>query len=169
VADAYISTDIDNPSKYTIDTSARCVPCLLGEFCPQGTYEGIGAGVKPALLARKCSAGSYCANATVQSICPAGTYCVEGSTEQYTCNYKQLIFQDALARMPIKSPTVLERLYVQGDPLGGNYCPEGSDSPLSRCVLHMQAVNLDGGHGACPADLLLHTATALERCSVELE
>lgn len=134
-ADTYTVTNIDTPESYTTATSARCSPCALGEFCPEGTYEGSGVNnVQAAAIARRCSPGHSCPSPDVEIECPAGTYCVEGSIEQYSCNFTQLIVQDALATIPVTVPTVLERVYLQGEPLGGNYCPAGSDTPVTQCV-----------------------------------
>ena len=128
---------MDSPQTYMTGTSARCAPCLLGEYCPQGTYEELEPNrVKAASLARQCDAGYACPTADVAERCPAGTYCVKGSTEQYSCNFADLVIQDALAMLPTKTPSVLERVYLSGDPLGGNYCPQGSETPLTMCALH---------------------------------
>ena len=81
---------------------------------------------------RQCPAGQVCPNAATSEACPAGTYCVEGSSEVFTCNYTELFVKDALARIPADRPTVLERIYLRGDPLGGNHCPAGVDTPLTK-------------------------------------
>ena len=85
-------------------------------------------------VARACPAGSFCADSQSIQECPAGTYCIEGSSQQYSCNYSQLLMQDAYARIPAESPTVVERIYLRGDPLGGNFCPAGADTPLTTCA-----------------------------------
>ena len=140
-ADTYAQTTLDTAAHYTSDTSARCVPCAHGEFCPAGSYEGEPAQAEAYALARQCPSGSFCPDAASAQQCAAGTYCVEGSSEQYSCNYTQLLLKDAQAKIPTEQPTVLERIYLQGDPLGGNYCPAGADTPLTRYVLlrHVKA------------------------------
>lgn len=132
-AHAYIRTSLDNVQLYRRDTSARCVPCDMGQYCPAGTYEGIGQQAEALALARVCPAGSFCPDSASIEACPAGTYCIEGSSQQYTCNYSQLLLTDAYAQIPAESPTVVERIYLRGDPLGGNYCPAGADTPLTKC------------------------------------
>jgi hypothetical protein len=140
----YGQTSLDLPATFIAATSARCAPCARGEFCPAGTYEGAAADADAQAASRACPPGYFCPGAAAAQECDAGAYCVEGSSAQHTCNYSELFVKDPLAKIPTQEPTVLERIYLQGDPLGGNYCPAGADTPLTKCALHpLHAWRLD--------------------------
>jgi hypothetical protein len=137
-AHSFTRSSFDSPQTFATDTSARCVPCTAGEFCPEGSYEGLPDVQQALSRIRRCPKGSYCPDAASNETCPSGTYCIEGSVEQHSCNFTELLLTDALDVIPVESPTVLERIYKAGDPLGGNYCPAGSSTPLTRCAPLLQ-------------------------------
>lgn len=104
-ADSYTLTAGDNPYTFLTDTTARCIPCSLGEYCPQGTFGGPLSSALTYSRARQCPAGFYCPSPAKQIPCSAGTYCIEGSVEEYTCSFTDLVYQDALAEVPSKPTT----------------------------------------------------------------
>jgi hypothetical protein len=130
----YVNTNGDTPSRFLTSTSARCIPCRLGEYCAEGTYEGKLDTSREQARSRECPAGFYCPSASEKYECMAGTYCINGSIEPYTCDFSKLVFQDAFAEIPMPSFTALERVFVSGDPLGGNFCAERSVTPVTKCV-----------------------------------
>lgn len=141
LGDAYVATSGDNPASFLTDTTARCIPCSMGEYCPQGTFGGPKSDALVYSHARRCPAGSYCPSPAQQIPCAAGSFCVEASVEEYTCSFRELVYQDPLAVVPTKPQTVVERVYLSGAPLAGNYCPEGSQMPTNKYdhqPLHVQ-------------------------------
>lgn len=124
----------DSPERFLTTTLARCYPCSVGEFCPEGTYTDPIASASTQLMARQCPPGSYCPTPREQVMCEAGTYCVGGALEPFSCDLGGLIRQDALAEVPQPKQTLLEQLYQNGDPLGGNFCPEQAITPAGMCA-----------------------------------
>ncbi len=91
-------------------TMGICVPCLVGEYCPEGTVEKSqqlvevctrrsafsesasgsggssnssssgGQGSSDCVNTRLCPAGSYCPEPSVRQNCTNGNFCTEGST-----------------------------------------------------------------------------------------
>ena len=59
--------------------------------------------------------------------------CMQGSIGHTTCEYQQLLDSQPDAIIPSRPLTVHERVYDAGDPLGGNFCPVNSSSPLQPC------------------------------------
>lgn len=58
---------------------------------------------------------------------------MQGSIGHTTCEYQQLLDTEPDAIIPSRPLTVYERVYDAGDPLGGNFCPFNSSSPLQPC------------------------------------
>lgn len=108
---------------YTHDVSyhilrAICIPCTLGEYCINNQRV-------------KCPAGFYCPSPAIKIECPNGAFCPPGSAYTYPCNYYELLL-DTLY-VPIAPQSVLERIFVEQDPMIGNYCPVQSDRPGNTC------------------------------------
>lgn len=63
------------------NSSAACVACTAGYFCPNSTTDGVD------VLPRECSAGFYCPGGDVQPTlaCPTGSFCPAGSTTPQPC------------------------------------------------------------------------------------
>ena len=58
---------------------------------------------------------------------------LQGSVYHTTCEYQQLIEQAPDTIIPARPFTVRDRVYDAGDPLGGNFCPYNSSTPLQPC------------------------------------
>ena len=99
-ADTFTLTAGDNAASFLTDTTARCIPCGLGEYCPQGTFGGRVSSALANLKKRQCPSGFYCPSPAQQIPCSAGTYCVESSVEEYTCSFTDLVYQDPKATVP---------------------------------------------------------------------
>eukprot|EP00892_Ulva_mutabilis_P003872 jgi/Ulvmu1/1857/UM012_0013.1 len=124
----------DSPSRFFTTTTARCIPCARGDFCPRGTYSGADSAANSQLAERRCPPGSYCPSPRERVTCVAGTYCVAGSLEPFSCDFGGLVMQNALAEVPQPQQTVIQQLYENGGPMAGNFCPEKSVSPTSMCA-----------------------------------
>lgn len=64
-------------------------------------------------------------------VCPA--MLLQGSVDYTTCEYQRLIDQAPHTIIPARPFTVHDRVYDAGDPLGGNFCPFNSSTPLQPC------------------------------------
>lgn len=58
---------------------------------------------------------------------------LQGSIDHTTCEYQRLIDQAPDTIIPARPFTVHDRVYDAGDPLGGNFCPYNSSTPLQPC------------------------------------
>lgn len=58
------------------------------------------------------------------SLAPEGSFCPERAIQPATCDYDAMIGADYEALVVPQPTTVLEAVYWQGQPLGGNVCPE---------------------------------------------
>ena len=58
---------------------------------------------------------------------------VQGSIEHTTCEYQTLLDHAPDTIIPARPFSVHDRVYDAGDPLGGNFCPYNSSTPLQPC------------------------------------
>lgn len=58
---------------------------------------------------------------------------LQGSVDHTTCEYQRLIDEAPDTIIPARPFTVHARVYDAGDPLGGNFCPSNSSTPLQPC------------------------------------
>ena len=58
---------------------------------------------------------------------------LQGSVDHTTCEYQMLIDEAPDTIIPARPFTVHDRVYDAGDPLGGNFCPYNSSTPLQPC------------------------------------
>ncbi|KXZ52790.1 hypothetical protein GPECTOR_8g178 [Gonium pectorale] len=137
---------------YIPNVMGICVPCLVGEYCPEGTVEKSQELVevcsrRSALLSssgqdgrssadcgntRLCPAGSFCPLPSLRQNCTTGDFCTEGSTEPVTCTFDTIISELPFATVKPQPTYVLSQV-TAGSPLSGNFCPEGSVDPFNYC------------------------------------
>ncbi|GFR53044.1 hypothetical protein Agub_g15744, partial [Astrephomene gubernaculifera] len=120
---------------------ARCVDCGPGSVCPEGSY--VEEEEDPRVIAGlDCPAGQFCPRPAQQKECPAGFFCPHRAVQPTTCDFtvafssKQQASPSSSASSSLTSAQqqeMLRRLRDEGQPLRGNYCPPGSDSPSTRC------------------------------------
>lgn len=60
-----------------------CLPCQMGQFCPEGTVDAYFVA-QPIL----CPAGSYCPNPTSSILCEPGTFCQPGQFFEINCTQR---------------------------------------------------------------------------------
>ena len=65
---------------------------------------------------------------------------LQGSVDHTTCEYQRLIDAAPDTIIPARPFTVHDRVYDAGDPLGGNFCPYNSSTPLQPCKKVPQAL-----------------------------
>lgn len=67
---------------------------------------------------------------------------LQGSVDHTTCEYQRLIDEAPDTIIPARPFTVHDRVYDAGDPLGGNFCPYNSSTPLQPCKkVHLPFLN----------------------------
>ena len=67
---------------------------------------------------------------------------LQGSVDHTTCEYQRLIDEAPDTIIPARPFTVHDRVYDAGDPLGGNFCPYNSSTPLQPCKkVHLTFLN----------------------------
>ena len=70
------------------------------------------------------------------------TALIQGSVDHTTCEYQRLIDEAPDTIIPARPFTVHDRVYDAGDPLGGNFCPYNSSTPLQPCKkVHLTFLN----------------------------
>ncbi|KAL3159875.1 hypothetical protein ABBQ38_010273 [Trebouxia sp. C0009 RCD-2024] len=123
-----------NHSHPSDNDTARCWPCSFGQYCPSGSYLPDDPYSLPqAVEQHTCRTGNYCPTPDVMLPCPPGTFCSQGSVDHTTCEYQRLMDQAPGTIIPARPFTVHDRVYDAGDPLGGNFCPYNSSTPLQPC------------------------------------
>ncbi|KXZ43636.1 hypothetical protein GPECTOR_84g312 [Gonium pectorale] len=75
------------PNDYFFEPSweqmqAACVPCVQGQYCPDGSL-----GEADEVDKYDCPAGLFCPTPAEQSACPAGAYCPPRSTQPTSCTH----------------------------------------------------------------------------------
>ncbi|KAF8058431.1 ABCG25 [Scenedesmus sp. PABB004] len=130
-----------------------CVPCQLGEFCPEGTQEeswlslstcqlspqaftpdaGGGGGAALCKGFKACPEGSFCPNASHAQPCEPGRWCPEGSVASESCNLTSVLAWNPFRMVRTEPQALLERLASSNQPLAGNSCPANSSNPIGGC------------------------------------
>ena len=86
-----------------------------------------------ALARLDCPAGRYCPSPSESYPCTAGSYCAQGSVQPVTCNVSTLVESYPILTMPTRPATVYESVYIRGQQLAGNQCPANSSTPINPC------------------------------------
>eukprot|EP00193_Tetraselmis_chui_P015996 CAMPEP_0177794034 /NCGR_PEP_ID=MMETSP0491_2-20121128/25415_1 /TAXON_ID=63592 /ORGANISM="Tetraselmis chuii, Strain PLY429" /LENGTH=1042 /DNA_ID=CAMNT_0019316633 /DNA_START=464 /DNA_END=3588 /DNA_ORIENTATION=- len=132
-----------------------CLPCSVGDFCPQGTsvtpsddissalsdlsfIENPNGGERSPRLEEAskllCPRGSYCPTPKEAIPCDPGYFCPQGSIRQETCSIPRLLLDNPTVRFQFVETQVMVQELRKGEQIiQGNICPAGSASPSSRC------------------------------------
>ncbi|KAL6769007.1 hypothetical protein ACKKBF_B17105 [Auxenochlorella protothecoides x Auxenochlorella symbiontica] len=113
-----------------------CIPCVFGQYCPEGTALPAfrDPGFQTAMKGLECRSGFYCPSPLAQLPCPQGAFCGPGSVAPTTCAMDELLRTSPNMELPQRPTTVYSSVYVDGDTLGGNYCPANSSTPSTQCA-----------------------------------
>lgn len=87
-----------------------------------------------AMKGLECRSGFYCPSPLAQLPCPQGAFCGPGSVAPTTCAMDELLRTSPNMELPQRPTTVYSSVYVDGDTLGGNYCPANSSTPSTQCA-----------------------------------
>ncbi|PRW59962.1 white-brown complex 30 [Chlorella sorokiniana] len=113
----------------------ECTACSYGQLCPRGSSlpPVLDPAIQIAIDELACPAGFYCPTPASKLRCPAGYFCPPSTIQPVTCNMSMLVDRAPLLKVPDKPLTVVQRVFILGDPLQGNTCPLNSSSPAVLC------------------------------------
>eukprot|EP00775_Hariotina_reticulata_P007451 gene7451-7661_t len=144
------------------DQRGICVPCQLGEFCPQGTQEEsklslaacqlqpVGSGPSSSPDSRMdqlgqatatdackgfkpCPEGKFCPDASAALPCEAGRWCPGGSVASQSCNMASMLVWNPFRTIQHDPVVMLETLVNSNQALDGNTCPGNATTPMTAC------------------------------------
>lgn len=141
--------------------STTTTACSAGYSCPTGSGSATACTLTPVTgyiwanpavdcTTKKCPAGSYCPNATTQTVCASGKYCPEGSSAESACP------TGSYCSTPATSATCSTTACASGTWKSAD-CSSTSDRVCSNCRL--PCVYAGGEYEASPC-----TATADRTC-----
>ncbi|MEW5299745.1 MAG: hypothetical protein WDW36_002726 [Sanguina aurantia] len=141
--------------QYIQPSMGICAPCLIGEYCPSGTFElsttlsNVCTGQTAVVVAGaadtnssgstscdniyRCPAGSFCPTPDVLTNCTAGNFCGLGTINPLTCNLTSIFVLSPFAKIQNPPDLVINKVLGSGAPISGNFCPVGSDAPYTNC------------------------------------
>ena len=108
------------------------------------TFESMQSAAYYIVTACFSSAGHITCSIQQVALCQHGftfdAALLQGSVDHTTCEYQRLIDAEPDTIIPARPFTVHDRVYDAGDPLGGNFCPYNSSTPLQPCKKVPQAL-----------------------------
>ncbi|KAK9908170.1 hypothetical protein WJX75_003729 [Coccomyxa subellipsoidea] len=112
-----------------------CIPCVFGQHCPSGSFlPRPGSRASEQYVAKyRCRPGFYCPTPALEVPCPPGAWCSQATVAPTTCEYPVLMKRFPDMTIPSEPLTVVQRVYANGEPLGGNICPPMSTTPKTPC------------------------------------
>ena len=84
--------------------------------------------------------GFYCPTPALEVPCPPGAWCSQATVAPTTCEYPVLMKRFPDMTIPSEPLTVVQRVYANGEPLGGNICPPVSPPTSSTPMLQYLAL-----------------------------
>ncbi|KXZ47150.1 hypothetical protein GPECTOR_37g156 [Gonium pectorale] len=140
---AFTGLPSDDPT--AVQLRAVCVPCLPGQYCPQGSTEAAVTND----MALDCPAGYYCPTPAERHLCPAGAFCVARAISPTNCTYSDIGSWIAITSAD-RETSVLRQIRDGRGPRRGNFCPNGSTTFEGNCPGGMFCPN-SSINISCPA------------------